>query len=165
MDWHMTEQEGRVTFTVTRPADDKGLYKVYAVGPGGKCLLGSLIPEGKQLVLTKTLRRNLLAGQGCWPILRLECCLAYPFTNSNSAPPSAHLFPTDPLLRRSLCRGAKPCYCKTSNGFILRYPFRCDAPFPLLPLFCFARVEAVCGEKVVTFTFDSAGHPSLPQAN
>lgn len=165
MDWSVTEHPESVTFSVTRPADGRGLYRAYAVGPGGKWPLGTLTPEEKRLTLTKTLGKALLREKGCWPILRVECCLVFPFTERPSADIFDRLFRRDPILRASLLRGEKPCYIKRFDGFDLRYPFRVDAPFPLLPLFCFAKVEWIFGERVLTFTFDIQELPRMPQAN
>ena len=50
-------QEGpRVRLQVRREADGRGLYKAWLRGDGGgACLLGTLIPEGGELQLCRTL--------------------------------------------------------------------------------------------------------------
>ena len=53
----LLRQEGpRVRLEAERPSDGRGLYKVWLHGDrGGKLLLGTLVPEGDRLRLSRTL--------------------------------------------------------------------------------------------------------------
>ena len=60
------EEEGpRVRLEAVRPEDRRGLYKAWALGPGGSALLGTLVPEGDRLRLARTVSRQSLARAGC----------------------------------------------------------------------------------------------------
>lgn len=37
-----------------------------------------------------------------------------------------------------------------------------DAPFPLVELFCFARIEPVCGKMCAVYCADAEGRPLMP---
>lgn len=163
MKWTCTETDGNITFSLARAKDDKGLYKAYAVGPGGKCLLGTLTPHFNELTLRKTLPKAALLRCGAWPVQRLECCLSFPFHPADAPCPS-DLFSGDPLLRRCFCSSPAPRYALLPSGFSLSYPFRCHCPFPMTPLFCFAQVTSQMEDPVLTFFFSPSGQPVMPPA-
>ncbi len=56
------------------------------------------------------------------------------------------------------------CLRESSGGFRLAYPLSCRTPFPLPPLFCFARVECLCGRPWWTFSFRPDGTPCFEGA-
>lgn len=65
----------------------------------------------------------------------------------------------DQLLRRAYfdSRGA---FCRqTPGGFELAYPLSCRLPFPLVPLFCFARVQCLANRGWWVFSFGPDGMP------
>lgn len=41
----------------------------------------------------------------------------------------------------------------------LALPYAADRPFPLVELFCFARVERVCGRECAVYRVDGNGFP------
>lgn len=41
-------------------------------------------------------------------------------------------------------------------------PYARDAPFPLVELFCFARIETVCGKLCAVYCADAEGRPLMP---
>ena len=43
-------------------------------------------------------------------------------------------------------------------------PYAQDAPFPLVELFCFARIERVCGRMCAVYCADTEGQPVMPRA-
>lgn len=77
----LLRQEGpRVRLEAERPSDGRGLYKVWLHGDrGGKLLLGTLVPEGDRLRLSRTLSVGELERAGCWPDFRVEAPLAFTF--------------------------------------------------------------------------------------
>ena len=160
-------QDGpRVRIKAVRPADQKGLYKVWLRGEGGgKLLLGTLIPEGERLELSRTLSLRELEQAGCWPQLWAECRLAFSFSQTEKKPWYCEQHPgqllRDPLLKKwvqgpTLCR-------RESDGFSLAAPFRVDRPMALAGLFCLARVERWPAGFYVVWHFDSKGRPTGPE--
>jgi len=160
-------QEGsRVHLEAERPADGRGLYKVWLHGDqGGKFLLGTLAPEGGALRLSRTLPVGTLERAGCWPHFRAEAPLAFSF----NAPPAGRWYceqhpeqlVRDPVLRERL-RGAMLCR-REDGGFSLAAPFRTDCPVRLPALVCLARLERRDGQLHLVWAFDSQGNPRLPQ--
>jgi len=157
-------QDGpRVRLEAERPADSRGLYKVWLRGgQGGKMLLGTLAPEGPCLRLRRTLSLDELARCGCWPVERAEAPLAFPFQSNErwvrEGDPGRLL--ADPVLRKQarqtmLCRRGK-------DGFRLAVPFRTDCPVAMESLFCLARVERLEGRPHLVWSFDREGVPLVP---
>lgn len=157
-------QEGpRVHMEAERPADEKGLYKVWLHGDqGGKFLLGTMIPEGGMLRLRRTLSASTLERAGCWPRFRAEAPLAFAFSGQDRWYCEQHpeLLVSDPLLRERL-RGAMLCR-RDSSGFALAAPFRTDRPVRLPALFCLSQVVRRDGQPHLVWEFDLDGNPKLP---
>lgn len=150
----------RVRLEARRRADERGLYKVWLVGKGGgRLLLGTLIPEGKELRLQRTLSLGTLEQAGCWPVERAEAVLAFSFSHDRGwyCQTNPGELVEDHLLRQVLTR---PMLCRrTGGGFELAAPFDRNSPVALNTLLCLARVEAVEGRPHLIWTFDSAGRP------
>ena len=162
------EEEGpRVRLEAVRPEDRRGLYKAWALGPGGSALLGTLVPEGDRLRLARTVSRQSLARAGCWPVTGGRALLVYPFPARGERPgwrpePSPERLCADPLVQESL-RG-RPGFCAGRRGeaALLSAPLRPREPFPLPLLFCLARVELREGRPWLVWEFGPDGLPRLP---
>lgn len=152
MKWKITEQGPRVIVEAWRKDDGEGLYKAYLAGPGGRCLLGTLMPEGGRLFLRRTLSIDSLRRQGIWPILRVEEELACSFRER-----APEIDWQDEVLRDSARRLPRHTARREGEGFSLSFPFDPRAPFPLTPAFCFARVES--GRLI--FSFQKGGTPYI----
>ena len=159
-------QEGpRVQIQAERPADGRGLYKVWLHGDhGGKLLLGTLAPEGGALRLSRVMSVSALERAGCWPRFRAEAPLAFAFEDRPGGRWYCEQHPerlvADPLLRLRL-RGAMLCR-KEDGAFVLSAPFRTDRPVRLPALICLARVERRDGQLHMVWRFDSQGNPKAP---
>lgn len=159
-------QEGpRVHMQAERPADGRGLYKVWLHGDhGGKLLLGTLAPENGALRLSRTLSVSALERAGCWPRFRAEAPLSFPFDAPSGGrwycEPHPERMVTDPVLQARL-RGAMLCR-RDGGGFSLAAPFRTDSPLRLPALFCLSRLERRDGQLHLVWDFDSQGNPKLP---
>lgn len=168
MDWSVTERDGRAEIYVNHPKDDKGSYRAWAVGPRGRCLLGSLIPQGDRLILRKTLRRAALEQTGCWPVTAVECQPAA-LVAPGAAPAGWTAIPAeldwpDGVIRQAVQTAKGGLYRPTEQGFALAYPLDCRCPFPLPPLFCFARLQCLVGHPWWVFPFDANCAPRLEDA-
>lgn len=156
MDWTAKEQNGKVTVCVTRPMDNSGLFRAYALGAGGaRCLLGALTPSGGCLTLRRTLSADALRQRGCYPIAGVEAVLAHPF---------ALPFPDD-ILKRAFAASPGGCPKADGDGFTLTFPYDPSAPFPMTPIFCFARVFCQDRRPYLCYAFDKDGYPRLPPAH
>lgn len=161
VDWSVWERDGRAEIEVSREKDDRGPYRVWAIGPGGRCLLGTLTPQGERLILRKTLRRAALEQTGCWPVREVECRLSSPV---EWGPVPEGLCWADELLRQTVRSARGGIYQKLPRGFALAYPLDCRCPFPLPPLFCFARTKCLAGRLWWIFSFDEKGSPCFSDA-
>ena len=159
-------QEGpRVHLEAERPDDGRGLYKVWLHGDrGGKLLLGTLAPEEGALRLRRVLSVGALEQAGCWPQLRAESVLAFPFSAQSRGRWYCERNPerllADPLLKHAL-RGSMLCR-REEDGFSLAAPFRPESPVRLPALFCLARVERWDGRPHLVWSFDREGRPKAP---
>lgn len=161
------EQGAMVRLTASRPLDASALYKVWVYGRGGEFLLGTLIPEGQQLNLRRTLSADTLKKAGCWPILGGKSAKCFHFTESANKQknvtwhwehrPACRL--SDPVLQESAAAWGSMLCRPDPRGFQLAIPFNPRRPFPLAPLFCLARLLPVDGQPHVVFSFDSQGSP------
>lgn len=168
--WLTVDTQGsRVVCAAQLGADGQGLYKCWLLGAGGKALLGTLIPEGEVLRLRRTLSVAELQRQGAWPPTGAEAVLAFSFSEQKKGIPQgwrrehnpARLM-GEPLLAQAAGEGGA-LFRQEGNGFCLAYPFRTDRPFPLTPLFCFARLERLEGTDYVVFPFRPGGCPRVEE--
>lgn len=65
----------------------------------------------------------------------------------------------DPLLRRVYCDSRGAFWRGEPEGFSLAYPLSCRSPFPLPPLFCFARAQCLGSRGWWVFSFTAQGLP------
>ena len=154
MEWSVTEQGPRAVIEVCCADQRDGLYKAYAVGSNGSCLLGTLMPENGRLFLRRILTTDSLKRQGIWPIKGVECRLYHPFSSNGPVIP----WP-DEVLRRSARNLPRHTVQHSREGFVLIVPFDPRAPFPLTPLFCLSRVE----NGRLFFSFRGDGTPYIFQ--
>ena len=161
------EEKGRVWCQAQLPNDSKGLYKCWLAGPGGMALLGTFVPQGDCLRLERTLSVDELKRQGAWPPEGAQAVLAFSF-GGEQPPPRGWVrehapgrLMGEPLLAQAA--GGPALLRQEAAGFSLAYPYRPDRPFPLTPLFCFARLEELEGRPYLRFPFRSGGCPRLEE--
>ncbi len=142
-----------------------GLYRGILCGKNGRMDLGSLLPEGEGLRLTRTLTIDHLARCGCWPVTGGRTELRYAF-GPKKFPQGwgegrhlSRLF-YDPILAGAVENTA--LFRQEPDGFSLAFLWNPQAPFPLVPAFCFARVETMEGRPWVVYSFREGGWPILP---
>ena len=158
-----------VRLEAVRPDDSRGLYKAWIFGPSGEYLLGTLVPEGKRLRLSRWVSRQSLAQAGCWPVRGGRTALAFSFSNSEPAEsawkpePCPERLCGDPLVRA--CVQGRPGFYRQRTGEEERLsaPFQPGAPFPIPPLFCLARVERRDGQPWLVWSFSPDGVPQIPE--
>lgn len=162
------EQGGRVTVQMQVRPPGRGLYHGLLAGPGGTWDLGPLLPQGDRLTLAQTLEVPALQARGCWPIIGARLRQTHAFGQKPSAGAwreagdLAALFPEDPLLARAAA-GQRALVCRDrSGGFSLAFPWEPREPFPLVPVFCFARVCPLRGRLHLVVSFGPNGQPVLP---
>lgn len=161
-------EEGlRAVLAAQRPDDGRGLYRAYLLGPEGRALLGTMAPEGKILVIRRTLSLDELRRQGAWPPCGGRAELSFSFTGNAAtegwrwADPAALPF-RDGELRRAASRLGRTLYRQEGEGFALACPFSCREPFPIPDLFCLAEPAELEGRRHVLFRFDAVGWPLPP---
>ncbi len=161
------QEGGKAVCQAIRPADGKGLYKVWLRGGRGEILLGTLIPEGGALRLRRVMEVALLERQGAWPPTGADIAMTYPF--AAEAPPPAEWCWTDcpgklledPGLSRCIERVKRSLLRRDMEGFFLAFPWSPQTPFPLPPLFCLAQIGQLAGKEHVLFRFSRQGRPEL----
>lgn len=158
----LREEGMLVQLQAARPDDGRGLYKVWVHGPGGRLLLGTLVPEGGGLCLRRRLSRGELERSGCWPVTGGETVLAFSFECGKwLREERPERLVKDVVLRQAL-QGQTMLLRRGEDGFCLAAPFDTERPFPLTPLFCLSKTERVEGGSRVIFRFDKEGNPVMP---
>ncbi len=165
----INECQGRIHLCATRTTDNRGLYKVWLFGQSGRMLLGTMIPEGGELRLERTLSRNTLLACGCYPILGGEVVMAFSFRHGEQSRPQAlpkgwniqvenTVFCNDPLLQEII---SKQSWIEKSENhiFYLGMAYKIGVEFPLLPLFCFAKWEKLDENSYLIWKFDDKRQP------
>lgn len=150
MAWSLERQGPRVVIQVWREDRGEGLYKAYVAGPGGRSLLGTLIPEEGRLTLRRTLSVDALQRQGLWPVRQVTEELIYSFQDSP-------VRWDDPVLLRAASRLPRHTMLRQEDGFTLIFPFEPGKPFPIPALFCFACLR----QGRLFFSFHSGGVPYI----
>ena len=92
--------------------------------------------------------------------------MAFSFSEQRPAVPAGWRCEPDParLMGEPLLAAAAKgpaLICRDERGFLLAYLYRKDRPFPLTPLFCFARLETLEGRDYLCFPFRPGGCPRL----
>ncbi len=152
------EEGTLVHLQVRRQDDGRGLYKVWIHGPGGRRLLGTLVPEGGRLCLYRRLSRGELEREGGWPVTGGETVLAFSFGQDGWVMEEhPERLVKDVVLRQAL-KGKAVLLRRQESGFRLSASFDTARPFTLTPLFCLSKVE---GGRVIFF-FDREGNPAVP---
>ena len=140
---------------VCRPCG--GPVRLFAVGECGELRLGVMQPENGCLVLNRRIscRESAAAGRllrgEVRPFLPQECGWHF-------------LAETEPLFcGRELqmrIRKIKDCMaCGGNEQWFLAAPFETGKPFPLVELFCFARMRRIGQREYAVFCFDASGQP------
>ena len=158
-------QEGpRAVLEAVRPDDRRGLYKVWLRGRGEqKLLLGTLVPQGGELKLKRTITLGEMERAGCWPEFRAESVLAFSFDKKEAGEWYCEQHPerlfTDWLLRGQI---PGPMLCRREQrGFSLGAPFHTDRPLALPGLFCLAQPESHPSGVHLVWRFDEKGWPTM----
>lgn len=149
--------EGLYTvFEVSAPLRD-GLWCVWAVGRDSALRIGIPEPMDGRLRLCRRFSRQLTAPAG--PLLRGELRpLAEEREQWSPLKPSA--LPAPLWQKLQGLRGVLSC--QRDGLWLVAVPRNDGAPFPLEPMFCFARSRRVRGRMCWVFAFDETGCPRLP---
>lgn len=159
------QEGGRVRLFAVRELDRRGLYKVWVQGKNGaKKLIGTLVPEGRQLCLNRTFSVQELEQSSCWPIAESEAVLAFPFQKSSwYCEQHPEQLIRDQELKRAF-RSPMLC-CRQEGSFRLAAPLRTDKPVALEPIVCLACMEQIEGRPHLIWKFDGEGKPIVPEAD
>ena len=161
------DQEVRTVFSVRCACPRAGLYKIYLSGGDGSLLLGTPMPEGSFLTLSRTLTHQALRQAGAFPPLRGELAPASSgepvlIPSGWQTPPPGRLDQLDPLLREVF--QSLPLFWSQDlpDGFSLAVPWRSGQAVPATPLICFAVMKNLEGRCCLLFEFGADGTPRIP---
>lgn len=138
---------------------EPGVCRAFLVGEQGELRLGVPAPSGGAFCVCRRVAVRELETLGRLRYAELRSCQP-PSGGWQVVERPEELF-HDPFLRRIL-RGAENVRAyRESGGVRLALPFDPGKPFPLPALFCFARVQCVCGARCVVYAFDSRENPVI----
>lgn len=155
---------------VCRP-QTPALLRAWLEGERGAIPLGVLVPEGDVFTIRRRLSRERTAELG-----RVRCCRVRPAEETEPPPPEPSPPPGPPegweasSRAERLVGGYFAHFLRPLPGVLTRRegttrllaaPLDTAAPFPIPPLFCFARTCTLGGGRYAVFAFDSAGAPVM----
>ncbi len=161
----LVREEGLTASFEAEMADDKqGLYKLFIAGQGGNLLLGTFMPEGGRLTLRRAVPLAELRRRGVWPVTGGEARMSFSFGRDTPAvgwvraENPARLM-GDRLLSQAVYEQRGLLYRREEGGFSLAAPMERGRPFPMTPIFCFARLEKLPLGLYAIFCFNKHGCP------
>ena len=162
------EQELRTLFSFRCASPGPGLYKAYLAGEQGSVLLGTPMPEGNCLTLSRTLNHSALKECGAFPPVRGELTLATEGGPTQipagwSLPGEGRFPPLEAELARAFRALPRLWMRERDGGFDLSVPWRPGQELPVPPLICFARAGALENRDCLFFYFDGQGRPQIPR--
>ena len=158
------QEEGLHTHFTARCPQGSGVRKVWLRSQaGGRLLLGTLEPAEGGWSLSRRLARSGLEREGLTGAIWGELVTAGAGTPSpagSSEPGPALPFPVrDPVIAAALQAVPQGRWQRQGANWCLILPWQVGQPFPLLPLFCFARP----GPGQVCFLLGPEGYPVIPK--
>ena len=156
----ITEQEPLyLRFSVRGSLPEAGLWCAWAIGERGELRLGILEPCGEEAFLCRRFSQRLTAPLG--RMLRGELRPVTKTVQEGWSLLRENPFQT-PWLRKQLQHISGAMICTEHEVRYLALPYEPKQPFPLVPLFCFAKVREIQGRQYAVFAFDREEFPSFP---
>jgi len=153
-----TEREGLYTrFSVTGSLPDEKLWCAWVVGERCELRLGVLEPEKGRGVISRRFSGGDTAALG--RVLRCELRRAGETPQKWTAVGDpAGLFHAA-WLRSRLSGMQGALTCRMGKTRLLALPWEKRQPFPLTPLFCFAKLRCIGSRYYLVFAFDGEDRP------
>lgn len=156
-----TYQEGLYTwFSITCCPPERGIWCAWAVGEQGEPLrLGVVEPMGGQFTISRRFPTKGLASMG--KLIRGELRRVEPHTEDWTPLRQPEQIFRWPWLCRELRQYPMAWIRQSGRCRCVAIPYDGTHPFPLVRLFCFARLDTVCGRQCVCFAFDETDRPAF----
>ncbi len=135
--------EGETLFSVAVPRLMPGLWRITLQGASGEVLLG-VTETG---TLHRRLSRQILSRAG-----QLRTARAEKGGGNWHVPEQGEIPGELPLPNGTLC-------CRSRRGYLVALPWEEGHPFPLVELFCLARLRWMQGQRWAVFALNEAGEP------
>ena len=157
----MREENDRVAISAELEDPGDGLYRAVLQGERGELSLGVLEPREGKLVLRRRPERCDLVRLGTLKGVQVVC--AFSFRKKSLWRETRR--PCE-LLREDffgvrLERIPRAWWRRTEGRLFLALPYERGVPFPLEPIFCFARIQWVEGETCAVYVFDENAEPQF----
>lgn len=156
----MIEQEQLYTwFDIHWTKPDAGIWCAWAIGTDGELRVGVMEPQGQQAVIRRRFSDRMAAPIG--KLLRGEIRPIGETQVSWEKVENPSKVLRTPWLRQSLNGKQKLLYRRGQSYLYLAVPYQPRQPFPLTPLFCFAKLRQINGDRYLQFIFDEKEHPTF----
>lgn len=140
------------------PIPGPALLRAYLVGERSELLLGVLAPEGGAYTIRRRLSRRETEKLG--KLLRCDARREGERPWEQAASPERLL--KSPYFSHML-RGVPGVLTqRRGERLLVAIPYAAAKPFPLPPLFCFAKICRMEGESYAVFAFDDQERPLMP---
>ena len=152
----LTEEGERLVVSLRCREDSRGLFRGYLVCPGGEVPLGLLEPRDRGLWLQRRLLREELRPLGRPKGVRLGMSYAFGDDWEPLRDPAPFLQAAGEELPGNLL------WRRAGSLRQLALPYDPAQPFPLVRLFCFARIQTIRGRRYAVYAFDREDRPRMP---
>lgn len=134
------------------------LLRAYLVGERSEMLLGVLAPEGGAYTIRRRLSHRETANLG--KLVRCEARRDGEQAWERVSAPERLL--STPFFSRMLQGLPGVLSRQRGDRRLVAVPYDPAKPFPMTPLFCFAKICQIEGAKYVVFAFDARETPQMP---
>lgn len=154
----VVEEGERLAISIDCREDDRGLFRGYLVCPEGEIPLGVLEPRGRRLWLQRRLLREEVRPLGRPQGIRLRMSFAFGGAWQDLKEPG--LF--SEAVGEDLSQTEGLLWRQEGERRYLALPYDPGRPFPLVRLFCLARIQNIGGRRYAVYGFDGDDRPLLP---
>lgn len=133
------------------------LWSVWLVGSAGELRLGIPLVEGKNLVLEKRFSHRMTdpLGQLLYGELRSSC----EQKKVDWKPVGNGARFRTAWIQKQLQMWSGVLYCPGEDGCAIAVPYVPEKPFPLMPMFCFVRLQTIRDRPYLVLRLDAEEHP------
>ena len=155
------EEAGETRFALCCKLPQEKLWSLWVVGVCGELRLGCLVWDGGEAVLEKRFSHRLThpLGRLLYAELRSACLQAEEGTRWR---PIAEMQPfRTAWIRRQIQACLGVLCCQGREGRAVAVPYLPEKPFPLMPMFCFVRLQTIGGRPYLVLHLDAEEQPVL----
>jgi len=153
---HLSREGGWARVELRCEKREQGIYRAFLLCRQGELPLGVLEPAREALYLCRRIPDREIERRG--GVIGVEARLSYAFGETWQRA-SGSFFQKGGVCWQESWEGA--LWRREGGGRMLAIPYQPGQPFPLVSMFCFARIMPVCRRCCAVFFFDGEERPVM----